>query len=79
MSADEIRKLANELRPEDGRYSCDMKTLSPVHTALLAYAAMVERCETEIAKLPYPPNGNDVCWFNKLNYILKGVANERKG
>ena len=46
--------------------------------ALLAYASMVERCETEIAKLPYPPNGSDVYWFRKLNYILEGATDERK-
>lgn len=81
MSSDEIRKLARTLKV--WREKCGVH---PVHiwdahvemeAALLAYAAMVERCEREIARLPYPPNGDDVHMFKTLNRILRGDA--RKG
>lgn len=48
-------------------------------SAMLRYAAdVVERCEAEIAKLPYPPNADDVYMFKRLNYILRGDARKER-
>lgn len=41
-------------------------------------AEMQERCEAEIAKLPYPPNADDVYMFKRLNYILRGDAGKEE-
>ena len=83
MSADEIKALADlstPVMPEHWQATVMWpEQWDKIKAAILAYAAMVERCEAEIAKLPYPPNSEDVYWFNKLKYILKGVTNERKG
>ena len=51
--------------------------LANIHesTAMLRQAAdMRERCEREIARLPYPPNGEDVYMFKILKRILCGDA-----
>lgn len=51
--------------------------LANIHesTAMLRQAAeMRERCEREIARLPYPPNGEDVYMFKVLKRILCGDA-----
>ena len=82
MSADEIRKLARTLKV--WREECGVH---PVHiwdahvemeATLHAYAAMVERCEKEIARLPYPPNGEDVYMFKILKRILRGDAGKEE-
>lgn len=82
MRSDEIKKLAEENifvevvekrdigQGEVCDYSYEKK--SEINDALLAYAAMVERCDDLIARLPYQPNGDDVWWSEKLNYILRG-------
>lgn len=94
MSADEIRKLAEDCEKEARHidedagiaFSCGdlrmkdvfdaiSKTQRQKAAALLAYAAMIDRCENEIAKLRYPPSADDVVDFKRLNYILKGVTN----
>ena len=41
-------------------------------------AEMQERCEAEIAKLPYPPSAYDVIDFERLNYILRGDARKAR-
>ena len=48
--------------------------LLPIIQCLRHSAEVVERCEAEIAKLPYPPNADDVYMFKRLNYILRGDA-----
>ena len=55
--------------------------LANIHesTAMLRQAAeMCERCEREIARLPYPPNGEDVYMFKILKRILRGDAGKGK-
>lgn len=55
--------------------------LAKIHesTAMLRQAAeMRERCEREIAMLPYPPNGEDVYIFKMLNRIIRGDAGKEK-
>lgn len=55
--------------------------LATIHEVMpmLRYAAdVVERCEAEIAKLPYPPNADDVYMFKRLNYILRGDARKEE-
>ena len=59
MSADEIRRLAGKLKPEEGCFVCNHEVLKPVHAALLAYAAMVERCEERIANYSREKVGGD--------------------
>ena len=88
MSADKIRRLAEENifvevvekrhlgEGEVCDYSYEKK--SEINAALLAYAAMVERCEREIARLPYPPNGEDVHMFKILKRILRGDAGKEE-
>ena len=82
MSADEIRKLTDlstPIMPEHWQATVMWpEQWDKIKSALLAYAAMVARCEDTIARLPYPPNSDDVYWFKKLNYILKGATDERK-
>ena len=48
--------------------------LLPIIQCLRHSAEVVERCEAEIAKLPYPPNADDVYMFKRLNYILREDA-----
>ena len=55
----------------------EVRVKPEVYEMLEQAAEMVERCEAEIAKLPYPPNADDVYMFKRLNYILRGDA--RKG
>ena len=75
MSADEIRRIAEDQTfkafVSDGP-ACIIVT-SKVKVTLLAYAAMVERCEAEIAltdKTHYT--------YNRLNYILRGDAGKEE-
>ena len=77
-----IAELANVEDQRDGETNKVMSNsvLANIHesTAMLRQAAeMRERCEREIARLPYPPNGEDVYMFKMLNRILRGDA--RKG
>ena len=83
MSADEIRRLAAEtifVEVADKRdigegevcdYSYEKK--SEINAALLAYAAMIERCEK--LKFNMIPHRHDK---EIVDYILKGATNERK-
>lgn len=50
MSADEIRRLAEKLKPEEGCFVCNHEVLKPVHAALLAFSEMVERCDNVVEK-----------------------------
>lgn len=110
MSADEIRRLADDCEKEarhidedavvafsngDLRMKDVFDTISKTErkkaSALLAYAAMVERCEEvrtnlELNRKDYANRG--VCGslvetnndeIAMLNYILKGATDERKG
>ena len=50
----------------------DSKKTNAVADMLRQAAEMRERCEREIARLPYPPNGEDVYMFKILKRILRG-------
>lgn len=52
----------------------DTRKTNAVAGMLRQAAKMRERCEREIAKLPYPPNGEDVYMFKILKRILCGDA-----
>ena len=54
------------------------QTAIHIEDMLRQAAAMQERCEAEIAKLPYPPNADDVYMFKRLNYILRGDARKEE-
>ena len=57
----------------------DSKKTKAVADMLRQAAEMRERCEREIARLPYPPNGDDdVYMFKMLNRILRGDAEKEK-
>lgn len=69
MSADEIRQLAFDLSPKKGVYCVDLKLNELVYSALLAYAAMVERCER--LKFNMIPHKHDT---EIVDHILKGTT-----
>lgn len=90
MSADEIRKFAE--RPSvqlGGYYSPAERTM--IRSALLAYAAMVERCEKmmrpcNLEDAPCVPSDTGYCdscdvprHNEMINYILRGDAGEGEG
>lgn len=52
----------------------DARKTNAVAGMLRQAAEMRERCEREIARLPYPPNGEDVYMFKVLKRILRGDA-----
>lgn len=74
MSADEIKALADKMVQnafwfDESNEMERMEECYQAKDALLSYAAMVERCESEIAltdKTHYT--------YNRLNYILRGDA-----
>ena len=76
----EMRKAANFfMRNSESvrRKVMSNSVLANIHesAAMLRQAAeMRERCEAEIARLPYPPNGEDVHMFKILKRILRGDA-----
>ncbi len=72
--ADAIAADLNDCGHTSVTYGFD--DLLPIIQCLRQSAEMVERCEDLKARLPYPPNGNDVRWFKMLNYILRGDAGE---
>lgn len=77
--ADEIRRLAEDFIPNGNVHCIGPKEEKKVYTALLSYAAMVERCEEKIAEYKsYVDVGIVAENISDLNYILKGVTDERK-
>ena len=56
----------------------DTQKTNAVADMLRQAAKMRERCEREIARLPYPPNGEDVYMFKILKRILCGNAGKEK-
>ena len=56
----------------------EVRVKPEVYEMLEQAADMVERREAEIAKLPYPPNADDVYMFKRLNYILRGDARKER-
>ena len=83
-TAQEMREAANFfMRNSESvrRKVMSNSVLANIHesAAMLRQAAeMRERCEREIARLPYPPNGEDVYMFKMLNRILRGDAGKGK-
>ena len=89
MSADEIRRLAERAKElsqlpdynfcvttwDDENHYLVKEPTQSVRAVLLAYAAMVERCEATIRTLNNGLHENEV---GILNYILKGEGDESK-
>ena len=67
-TAQEMREAILKIKSFQG----NRQTAIHIEDMLRQAAAMQERCEAEIAKLPYPPNADDVYMFKRLNYILRG-------
>lgn len=70
--AQEMRAAILKIKSFQG----NRQTAIHIEDMLRQAAEMQERCEAEIAKLPYPPNADDVYMFKRLNYILRGDAEE---
>lgn len=83
-TAQEMRKAANFFmrNSESVRQKVmSNSVLANIHesAAMLRQAAeMRERCEREIARLHYPPNGEDVYMFKMLKRILRGDAGKEE-
>ena len=74
-AADTMDEYIKEMEDGNSMYWRDDHITSEDWKAMLRQATeVVERCEAEIAKLPYPPNADDVYMFKRLNYILRGDA-----
>ena len=67
-TAQEMREAILKIKSFQG----NRQTAIHIEDMLRQAAEMQERCEAEIAKLPYPPNADDVYMFKRLNYILRG-------
>ena len=80
MSADGIRRLAGE-QPGD-MTATDVNCIDisdEIRDAILAYAAMVERCEEKIAEYKsFVDVGIVAENINDLNYILRGDAGKEE-
>lgn len=88
MSADEIRRLAEDCHKKSWCYGLDTiehRIEANKESALLAYAATVERCEKARRKLVAMTDKNSPAWsldshaaalddIDKIDYILHGDA-----